>query len=223
MLKQKRTFVELFISVCIIAIVILCVVFARRLNNERMQIEYDLEKCQQDISNLERSVNDEFDIVEGDLAAISGADNELKNRMDQINNEMESLSDQLNDIKVLEDENTVDHVTEDNLEEVDREATSESDEIPKHLYSNCKITHYCPCDTCCGKSDGITASGVPAQVGRTVACGGLPFGTKLLINGQRYVVEDTGVGEFEIDIFVGDHQEALNKGVYYADVYIIDE
>lgn len=92
-----------------------------------------------------------------------------------------------------------------------------------HLYGNCRITFYCPCSACCGVWGNATASGAVPQANHTVATGSLPFGTRLLIGGQEYVVEDRGVGDFEIDIFVNDHQEALNRGLYYTDVFIIDE
>lgn len=96
-----------------------------------------------------------------------------------------------------------------------------------HLYGQCTITHYDDCSQCCGQwSGGNTASGVPPTVNHTVACNGLPFGTRLMINGQEYVIEDRGdsqMGDFWIDIFVGSHDEALARGMYSADVYIIDE
>ena len=88
-------------------------------------------------------------------------------------------------------------------------------------YGCCWITHYCPCSRCCGKSDGITASGTYATAGWTVACGGLPFGTLVQINGHTYCIEDRGVGAMAFDIFVNDHQYALELGAYWADVWII--
>lgn len=79
------------------------------------------------------------------------------------------------------------------------------------------LTAYCPCSLCCGKSDGITASGTTATEGRTIAADTsiLPFGTEVYINGQAYVVEDRG-GAIEgnkLDIFFNDHEEALQFGV----------
>lgn len=97
---------------------------------------------------------------------------------------------------------------------------------PQHAvvpYGDCRITFYCPCAKCCGKSDGITASGALATPNHTVAAGTLPFGTRLLIDGEEYVVEDRGVGDHQIDIFVSSHEEALQRGLYYTDVYIIKE
>ena len=91
----------------------------------------------------------------------------------------------------------------------------------RYYYGRCWITHYCPCSRCCGKSDGITASGTYACEGWTVACGGLPFGMLVEINGHTYCVEDRGVGAMAIDIYVTDHQRALELGAYYADVWIV--
>ena len=82
-----------------------------------------------------------------------------------------------------------------------------------------KLTAYCACSKCCGKSDGITASGVKAQSGRTVAVKNLSFGTQLMINGEIYTVEDRGVGSGVVDIFFDSHSEALDFGVKYAKVY----
>lgn len=86
-----------------------------------------------------------------------------------------------------------------------------------------KITHYCACSQCCGESTGLTASGTYATAGRTVgASSAFEFGTQLEIDGQVYVVEDRGgFSENTIDIFCDSHEEALEKGSYYTDVYII--
>ena len=92
-----------------------------------------------------------------------------------------------------------------------------------HYYGNCRITFYCPGPCCCGAyATGITASGAAVQANHTVANGSLPFGTRVMIDGQEYVVEDRGVGGDQFDIFVWSHQEALARGLYYTDVYIID-
>lgn len=78
-----------------------------------------------------------------------------------------------------------------------------------------KISAYCPCEKCCLKSDGITASGVKATPNRTVAVDGIPFGTRLLIDGNEYIVEDrVGSGKRLIDVFFSTHDEALNSGLW---------
>ena len=87
-----------------------------------------------------------------------------------------------------------------------------------------KITAYCPCSKCCGKSTGRTASGTKATAGRTVAApSNFAFGTKLNIGGHVYTVEDRGgaIKGNKIDIFVSSHQEALQWGVRYLTVSVV--
>ena len=78
------------------------------------------------------------------------------------------------------------------------------------------LTAYCPCVKCCGKSDGITASGTQATAGRTVAVDTrlIPYGTEISIDGKTYVAEDCGgkVKGYTIDVFFDSHEEALNFG-----------
>lgn len=98
------------------------------------------------------------------------------------------------------------------------------EEEPKNTYlGEFKLTAYCPCTKCCGKNDGITATGTKATAGRTVAVDPkkIPYGTELIINGNTYTAEDCGdmIKENRIDIFFSDHQTALNFGVQYAEVY----
>ncbi len=86
-----------------------------------------------------------------------------------------------------------------------------------------KITAYCPCAKCCGKTNGMTAAGTRATAGRTVAASGkYAFGTKLNINGHIYTVEDRGgaIQGNKIDIFVNSHSEALAWGVRYLPVSV---
>lgn len=102
-------------------------------------------------------------------------------------------------------------------------AEEEVEEVPSmHLYGTCRVTFYCHCATCNGRAGAPCASGVMPTVNHTVATGSLPFGTRVMIDGVEYTVEDRGVGDFEMDIFVASHQEALNRGLYYTDVFIID-
>ena len=79
-----------------------------------------------------------------------------------------------------------------------------------------RISAYCPCEKCCLKSDGITASGTQATEGRTAAMNGVPFGTKIVIDGHEYTVEDRGggLGSKIIDIYFNTHEEALNSGLW---------
>lgn len=89
-----------------------------------------------------------------------------------------------------------------------------------------KITAYCPCSKCCGKyASGYTSSGTKATAGRTVAASSqFAFGTKLLINGKEYTVEDRGgaITGNKIDIYMNTHAEALAWGVRYLPVQVVN-
>ena len=90
-----------------------------------------------------------------------------------------------------------------------------------------EITAYCPCAECCGKSDGITASGTHATAGRTIAADTryFDYGDKLLIGGKEYIVEDCGgaIKGNKIDVFFNSHEEALEFGRQFQDVYVVSE
>ena len=79
-----------------------------------------------------------------------------------------------------------------------------------------EVTGYCPCTKCCGKSDGITASGTKAKANHTIAAPKTyGFGTKIELEGYgTFVVEDRGgaIKGNRIDRFFDTHQEALNWG-----------
>lgn len=81
-----------------------------------------------------------------------------------------------------------------------------------------EVTHYCPCYQCNGNSLAMSASGKPLAVGMVAMSSQYPFGTKLMINGNIYTVEDRGGPEFNdihrVDIFVKTHSEALKLGRY---------
>lgn len=77
-------------------------------------------------------------------------------------------------------------------------------------------TAYCPCKRCCGKTDGITATGTKAIAGRTIAVDPrkIPLGSTVFIDGQPYIAEDIGgaVKGNRVDIFFNSHIEALRFG-----------
>ena len=101
-------------------------------------------------------------------------------------------------------------------------STTASSNVNGQIY---KITAYCSCAKCCGKSTGRTAMGTKATAGRTVAASSqFAFGTKLNINGHTYTVEDRGgaIKGNKIDIYVNSHAEALAWGVRYLPVSAVN-
>lgn len=76
-------------------------------------------------------------------------------------------------------------------------------------------TAYCGCVSCCGKSDGITATGTRATQGRTIAVDPniIPYGSKVVLNGNTYIAEDCGAFRGNhIDVFFNSHSDALQFG-----------
>ena len=88
------------------------------------------------------------------------------------------------------------------------------------------LTAYCGCVKCNeGYRNNITASGVTARANHTIAApSNIPFGTRILINGREYVVEDRGgaIKGNRIDIYFDSHSEALDFGRQSAEIFIIN-
>ena len=106
------------------------------------------------------------------------------------------------------------------LPEVDEMDSSTESEDPELRYlGTFKITGYDTCVKCCGKADGITASGTQATVGKTCAASkDFAFGTELYIEGIGYrTVEDRGggVNGNHIDVLCNDHPECYSITGYY--------
>ena len=99
---------------------------------------------------------------------------------------------------------------------------SPADSSERTYLGNFKLTAYCHCAACNGSAGQPTASGRMPSAGRTVAMGGVDFGTRLSINGHIYTVEDTGTPYGHVDIFMDSHSEAEDFGVQYADVYLVE-
>jgi 3D (Asp-Asp-Asp) domain-containing protein len=88
------------------------------------------------------------------------------------------------------------------------------------------LTAYCPCEECsegygrkCAKPNTYARSEHTVAVDPSV----INLGDTLLINGKKYVAEDTGgkvTGE-KIDIFFDTHEEVESFGVKHGDVTIV--
>lgn len=93
-----------------------------------------------------------------------------------------------------------------------------------------KVTHYCGCSKCCGiYSDGSEsvaygASGkrLEAFVSVAIDPSVIPLGTVMHdAEGHLYRAEDTGgaIKGNRIDLFVGNHQEAINIGIREMELF----
>lgn len=111
------------------------------------------------------------------------------------------------------------------------------EELPLSYLGEFRITHYCACESCCGKSEddpwyGITATGTVATEGRTIAVDPdvIPYGSKVAVfydDGRicHYIAEDCGgaINGNDIDVFIADHDRAKELGVLSGCVYIVNE
>lgn len=118
-------------------------------------------------------------------------------------------------------------VTE-SVAEVETVPTASKEEtMPEYTEITVTATAYCPCVKCCGKSDGITATGTKATAGRTIAVDPsvIPYGTEVIIFGNAYVAEDCGgaIKGNSIDIFFDTHEEALLFGRQVMTAYIVNQ
>lgn len=99
-----------------------------------------------------------------------------------------------------------------------------------------KLTAYCPCNLCCGKyannrpidengnEIAYGAIGEELKEGYSIAVDPnvIPYRTEVIINGYIYKAQDCGGGinGKEIDIYFEDHNDALEFGVQYAEVFV---
>ncbi len=99
-----------------------------------------------------------------------------------------------------------------------------------------KLTAYCSCEKCCGQwalnrpvdEEGhqivIGASGEELVEGVSIAVDKevIPYGTTVLINDREYIAHDCGgaIKDNRIDVYFGNHQDALEFGVQHAEVFM---
>lgn len=91
---------------------------------------------------------------------------------------------------------------------------------------------YCSCAKCCGKTNGITASGAKASAWYTIAAGnGYKLGTVIYIpafkdkpNGGWFVVQDRGgaISNSKIDVYMSSHSSALQYGRRNVEAYVYE-
>lgn len=95
-----------------------------------------------------------------------------------------------------------------------------------------RVTAYCPCSKCCGKSaDGITANGHKIHSGDTLTAADkkFSFGTEMIIpgynNGEPVKVLDRGgaIRGNRLDVLFHSHRQAQEWGVRYLDVKVRQE
>jgi 3D (Asp-Asp-Asp) domain-containing protein len=88
-------------------------------------------------------------------------------------------------------------------------------------------TAYCPCEECSEGYGTMTATGVTATEGRTIAVDPkvIPYGTNVLIDDKLYVAEDCGglIKGNKIDIYFDCHSKVEKFGKQNLTVCVLEE
>ena len=96
------------------------------------------------------------------------------------------------------------------------------------------LTGYCGCSECCGvwannrpegKVVGAVGKELTANHSIAVDPNVIPYGTLVVINGQTYEAMDCGgaIKGNDIDIYFNSHEEAVEFGVQYAEVFLHED
>lgn len=133
--------------------------------------------------------------------------------------------------RITEDKRTIET-------ETDKEVDTNQVIKPVSL-GNFKLTAYCSCSKCCGKwaynrpidengNEIIYGSiGERLKEGYSIAVDPtiISYRTEVVINGHTYKAQDCGgaIKGNRIDVYFEDHQAALNFGVQYAEVFLVEK
>lgn len=111
------------------------------------------------------------------------------------------------------------------ITEVTTEITTEPINLGEY-----KLTAYCSCKKCCGKWADNRGPEVVGAIGKVLTAGYsiavdpkvIPYGSIVIINGKEYEAMDCGgaIKGNRIDVYFNSHEEALEFGVQYANVYL---
>lgn len=147
--------------------------------------------------------NTKIDELQTEIALIENDNNILRNKIKVLEVDKQLLEDEIEELKDF------------------RDVLSKASYIGEF-----EVTYYCSCEKCCGKTDGITYTGTKATEGRTIAVDPniIPLGSMVVIDGQTYIAEDIGgaIQDLKIDVFVSDHERALNLGRTTKEVYLLE-
>lgn len=120
--------------------------------------------------------------------------------------------------RVINAEDAVYEQTEEAAEPYTEYTPAEFEQVGEKL-GKYEITTYCDCSLCCGQWSGETTdlNTMPVE-GRTVSAADIPVGTRILINGNIYVVEDDNAEPGQIKVYVNEHGTCGNfeRDSYYA-------
>lgn len=206
--KQKKKINWKSIFGIVYILVILAVVFAAT--------KYEKNTCDNELNETKTQYEQQIQEKDNQIKILEEEKTNLNTKVEELNKEIEALKI----AKAKKATTTSRGGTTTSRETVPASAPLTGDWI----WANASA--YCACVKCCGKTNGITASGTKATAGRTIAAPkNYAFGTKIEIAGMgTYVVEDRGgaITGNKIDIYFDSHQEALQFGRRQLQIKIVD-
>ena len=145
-----------------------------------------------------------------------------------INSDVQEVLNIATPIQIVDEENNNEWYKvkkDDSFAYIHRDYVSDTEPILEYI-GEYKLTYYTDSVRCCGTAGQKTASGIYPTEGIVAADASIPFGTKLVINGNIYSVQDRGsaIKGKVLDVYKDLPDEALLQlGVDYADVFIYRE
>lgn len=116
---------------------------------------------------------------------------------------------------------------------IDKETDKEVDKqaIKPVSLGEFKLTAYCSCSKCCGKwaynrPNGIVYGAIGEELKEDYSIAVdpevIPYKTEVIISGKTYKAQDCGgaIKGNRIDVYFEDHNDALEFGVQYAEVFV---
>ena len=131
------------------------------------------------------------------------------------------------------DKQTIERIADDTKRTIETENDKDGDTnqaVEPVSLGNFKLTAYCSCSLCCGKwannrPNGVVygAIGEELKEGYSIAVDPavIPYRSEVVINGHTFKAQDCGgaIKGNRIDVYFEDHNDALEFGVQYAEVF----
>lgn len=198
MRKHKK--IKIIVEIVILLVLLGAFIFTLCKDKEHRTILVDTQ------ATHEQEIIEKNNIIEEKEKTVQEKENQIQQLEEEkanLTTQIEELNKQIEELKISKAKKVTSRSTATRVASTD-----------DWIWGN--ISAYCPCAKCCGKTNGITASGVRASANHTIAASSAySFGTKIEIEGLGiFTVEDRGgaIQGNKIDVFFNSHQEALNFG-----------
>lgn len=169
---------------------------------------------------------DSREIIENKIEEKQNTIDELNNQIEELKKKQEELENKIEEVRIskINKKQTVTSRSGSTVRETVQTSSNVVTGNEKWIWAN--VSAYCSCTKCCGKTNGITASGAKATANHTIAAPSTyKFGTKIEIAGMGiYTVEDRGgaITGNKIDVYFNSHSEALQFGRRNLQIRVVE-